>query len=173
MSAHEPRDFAYIALGANLPSEEGDPLATLKTAASRLQSLSRQPLQLSSWWETMPVDCPPDSPRYINGMAALIPLPEENPLSLLHTLQAIERDFGRRRSGVVNEARVLDLDLIAWGDHRNNTEALTLPHPRAHKRGFVLAPLAELAPDLVLPGQHKSVADLLSSLPDQGLKRIA
>jgi 2-amino-4-hydroxy-6-hydroxymethyldihydropteridine diphosphokinase len=74
---------------------------------------------------------------------------------------------------VVNEARPLDLDLVAWGDERRDTAALVLPHPRAHLRRFVLAPLAELAPDRVLPGQTAAVADLLAGLPlDPGLRRL-
>ena len=73
-----------------------------------------------------------------------------------------------------NEPRPLDLDLLAFGGETRATPALTLPHPRAHQRRFVLAPLAELAPDLVLPGQARSVAALLAALrSDEALRRLA
>ena len=79
-------------------------------------------------------------------------------------LQAIERSFGRRARQVLNEPRPLDLDLIAFGDETRATPALTLPHPRAHLRKFVLAPLAEIAPRAVLPGQTRSLRQLLARL---------
>ena len=79
-------------------------------------------------------------------------------------LQAVEKEFGRQPKQVQNEPRVLDLDLIAWGDKRRSSAALTLPHPRAQERKFVLQPLAEIAPDLVLPGQTETVFQLLAGL---------
>ena len=80
-------------------------------------------------------------------------------------MQALEKEFGRRPKQVFNEARPLDLDLIAFGVEVRSTDRLTLPHPRAHLRRFVLEPLAEIAPDLVLPGQTASVRALLAALP--------
>jgi 2-amino-4-hydroxy-6-hydroxymethyldihydropteridine diphosphokinase len=80
-------------------------------------------------------------------------------------LQELEREFGRRPKQVLNEPRPLDLDLIAFGAETRQAAALVLPHPRAHLRRFVLQPLAEIAPDLVLPGQGKPVLDLLLALP--------
>ena len=83
---------------------------------------------------------------------------------LLTRLQVLEKEFGRAPKVVLNEARPLDLDLIAFGDEVRHSPALILPHPRAHLRRFVLAPLAEIAPDLILPGQKKSVRELLQTL---------
>ncbi|MFM8471448.1 MAG: 2-amino-4-hydroxy-6-hydroxymethyldihydropteridine diphosphokinase, partial [Limisphaerales bacterium] len=121
-----------------------------------------------------PVDCPPGSPDFINAVVALTPLPRLTPESLLAELQALEREFGRQPKKVLNEARPLDLDLIAWGSEVRNTPTLTLPHPRAHLRRFVLEPLNELAPDFVLPGQTRTVAELLAGLrTNEALERLA
>lgn len=113
----------------------------------------------------MPVDCPPGSPDFINAVAALVPKQDETPESLLSKLQSLEKEFGRAPKKILNEPRPLDLDLIAFGNETRATSALVLPHPRAHQRRFVLQPLAEIAPDLILPGQTKSVVELLAALP--------
>lgn len=98
---------------------------------------------------------------------------DETPESFLSNLQNLEKQLGRSPKKIVNEARVIDLDLIAFGDEIRRSEVLTLPHPRAHARKFVLAPLAELAPALVLPGQKKSVRELLSELrTDEVVERV-
>ena len=128
----------------------------------------------SSLWETTPVDCPPGSPVFVNAVAGLLPRRGETPESLLAKLQGLEREFGRRPKKVLNEARPLDLDLLAFGGEQRATEELTLPHPRAHQRRFVLQPLSEIAPDLILPGQSKSVAELLERLPpDTDMRKLA
>jgi 2-amino-4-hydroxy-6-hydroxymethyldihydropteridine diphosphokinase len=111
------------------------------------------------------VDCPPGSPPFLNAVVGFHPRPGETPESLLARLQALEREFGRRPKQLLNEPRPLDLDLIAFGAEVRATPQLTLPHPRAHLRRFVLEPLAEIAPGLVLPGQQASVAKLLATLP--------
>ena len=97
-------------------------------------------------------------------MAALQPREGESPESLLDKIQAIEIEFGRRPKSVLNEPRPLDLDLIAFGAEIRATSALTLPHLRAHCRRFVLAPLNEIAPELVLPRQTRPVRELLANL---------
>ena len=97
----------------------------------------------------------------------------ETPETLLGKLRALELEFGRRPKLVLNEARPLDLDLIAWGREIYSTRVLTLPHPRAHLRKFVLQPLCEIAPALILPGQSKPVAALLAELKsDEVLTRL-
>jgi 2-amino-4-hydroxy-6-hydroxymethyldihydropteridine diphosphokinase len=138
-------DLAFVALGANLPFGGGDPAETLRAVLPSLQALSTQPLRVSSFYESDPKDCPPGSPRYVNAVAALAPLPGEMPESLLHKLQTLEQQFGRVRSGIVNEARTLDLDLLAFAAEHRATPFLTLPHPRAHERRFVLEPWLELS----------------------------
>jgi 2-amino-4-hydroxy-6-hydroxymethyldihydropteridine diphosphokinase len=100
----------------------------------------------------------------VNAVVALVPGARETPESLLAKLRAIENDFGRRPKQVLNEPRPLDLDLIAFGQEIRMTLTLTLPHPRAHLRRFVLQPLSEIAPDLILPGQTRRIVDWLEFL---------
>lgn len=153
----------YIALGSNL----GDSKEVFRRALVELQSLSAHPLQVSSFWATSPVDCPPGAPDFLNAVARVLLPPETEPESLLKRLQELERRFGRTSKIIQNEARPLDLDIIAFGDIQRATQELSMPHPRAHLRRFVLAPLAELAPDLVLPGQNATVSELLGRVaPD-------
>jgi 2-amino-4-hydroxy-6-hydroxymethyldihydropteridine diphosphokinase len=159
--------MAIIALGSNL----GESAEILQQASLRLQAFSDQPLVKSSLWQTVPVDCPPGSPMFLNAVVGLVPRAEETPESLLEKLQAVEKEFGRQPKKTSNEARTLDLDLIAFGNETRATERLTLPHPRAHLRRFVLEPLAQIAPDLVLPGQTKTVAQILDQLTSRGVIR--
>jgi 2-amino-4-hydroxy-6-hydroxymethyldihydropteridine diphosphokinase len=142
----------------------GDSERTVRAALDRLQALSETPVIRSSLWRTQPVDCPEKSPPFINAAAGLWPHPMEQPESLLIQLQGIEKAFGRERKGIVNAPRSLDLDLIVFGGEVRSTPHLTLPHPRATLRRFVLAPLAEIAPDLVFPGQNRTVRQLLAAL---------
>lgn len=160
---------AFVALGSNL----GDSKQMLEDAFARLQELSAEPIRRSSLWRSAPVDCPPGSPEFLNA-AAVIALPKgETPESLLGDLQLIERELGRRPKKVVNEPRPLDLDLISFGNEQRASPGLILPHPRAHLRRFVLAPLAEIAPDAILPGFDQSVSELLAACPpDDSVKRI-
>jgi len=155
-----PLPSVFVAFGSNL----GESARILQQSSLRLQELSDHPLHKSSLWQTVPVDCPPGSPLFLNTVAGLVPRADETPESLLDKLQQLEREFGRQPKKTPNEPRPLDLDLIAFGSETRATERLTLPHPRAHRRGFVLGPLAEIAPDLVLPGQTKTVAQLLAQL---------
>lgn len=153
---------AIIALGSNL----GDSALLLREAREALAGLAGAPPRSSSLWRTEPVDCPPGSPAFLNAVVLLLPRAGESPESLLDQLQVLEREFGRQPKRQLNEARPLDLDLIAWGGTTSATARLILPHPRATVRRFVLAPLAELAPDLILPGQSRTVRELLAALPE-------
>ena len=159
--------LAYIALGSNL----GDSRANVLAAMDRSEKLSAVPLLRSSLWQGAPVDCPPGSPMFVNAVAGLTPLAGETPETMLEKLRALEVEFGRRPKLVLNEARLLDLDLIAWGDQVRSTPTLILPHPRAHLRRFVLQPLAEIAPRFGFPGIAGRVADLLARLPADGAFR--
>ncbi len=158
-----------VALGSNL----GDPRENVCRGIESLRDLSDQPILASSLWQTAPVDCPPGSGRFVNAVVAFESRPGETPESLLPRLQGLERAFGRRPKVILNEPRPLDLDLIAFGGERRDRPELTLPHPRAALRRFVLQPLAEIAPDLVLPGQTRTVRQLLAELPsDETIRRI-
>lgn len=152
---------AIVALGSNC----GDSPTLVHAAMDRLAAFSLTPPRRSSLWRSAPVDCPPGSPWFVNAVVALTPLPGETPESLLDKLLALERAFGRRPKRVLNEPRPLDLDLIVFGAERRATPRLTLPHPRAAERRFVLAPLAEIAPDLQPPGWPAPVRRLLEQLP--------
>ena len=148
--------LAVVALGSNL----GDSAATLESALAALEHFAAGPLIRSSLWRTAPVDCPPGSPDFVNAVVAFEPVAAETPESLLEKLHAVEQRFGRQRSGVVNEARALDLDLIAFGDEQRRTPGLSLPHPRAAQRQFVLAPLAEILPGFQAPGWPATAGEL-------------
>lgn len=161
--------MAVVALGSNL----GDSARIVRRAMAQLQTLSDHPILKSSLWDSAPVDCPPGSPRFVNAVVGLIPRADETPETLLAKLQALERQYGRTPKAVRNAPRVLDLDLIAFRTEQRASPHLTLPHPRASQRRFVLQPLAEIAPDLVLPGQTASVATLLEQLPDpESVRRL-
>ena len=167
--ATPPLPNAHIALGSNV----GNSARTILETMARLQRFTLEPLLKSSLWRTSPVDCPPGSPPFINAVVGLRALPGETADTLLAKLQSLEKEFGRQTKAVMNEPRPLDLDIIVFGAEVRNDGRLTLPHPRAHERRFVLQPLAEIAPDLILPGQTKSVAELLAALPpDAGMSKI-
>jgi 2-amino-4-hydroxy-6-hydroxymethyldihydropteridine diphosphokinase len=139
---------AFVGLGSNL----GDREATLRGA---LDALVAEPgiavVAVSSLRETDPVGCI-EQPRFLNGVAELeTALPAR---ALLERLLAVERRFGRVREGVPAQGpRTLDLDLLLYGDTQIDEPGLRVPHPRLHERAFVLEPLAELSPGLVVPGR--------------------
>ncbi|MEI6215859.1 MAG: 2-amino-4-hydroxy-6-hydroxymethyldihydropteridine diphosphokinase [Actinomycetes bacterium] len=143
-----------IALGSNL----GDRENYLNTAIQEL-SAAISITSVSSFYETDPVGGP-DQPDYLN--AVLIAECTHEPVELMQLLLQIEARLGRVRD-VPLGPRTLDLDLITAGDHLISTEELTLPHPRAHERAFVLRPWLEIDPDARIPG-HGSIALLLSAL---------
>ena len=160
--------IAYVALGANL----GQPVTTLHAAIAALQTLPGARLKaVSSLYRTAPVGLK-HQPDFINAVAAL-EIDDENQLTphqLLTQLFAIEAYFGRQRS-VANAPRTLDLDLLLYGDQFVSLPRLTLPHPRLHLRAFVLQPLAEIAPDLKIPGRG-TVAAWLPAVANQGIVRL-
>jgi 2-amino-4-hydroxy-6-hydroxymethyldihydropteridine diphosphokinase len=157
--------LAFVALGSNL----GDSRRIILDAMARLQKFSAAPVLKSSLWQTSPVNCPPSSPKFVNAVAGLVPRIGETPESLLQKLRELEKEFGRQPKTVLNEARPLDLDLIAFGSETRNSPELILPHPRAQERKFVLQPLSEIAPELILPGQGRTVVDLLGELASDGI----
>ena len=155
--------LAYIGLGANL----GDARAALEVAFAALVALPGvEGVRRSSLWRSAPIDS--SGPDYLNAVAELRTGLE--PLDLLHRLQAIEQAHGRERP-YRNAPRTLDLDLLLYDDRVIASAELILPHPRAHERAFVLAPLAELAPGRELPGRG-TVAALLPGVADQRIERL-
>ena len=153
-------EWVFVALGSNL----GASAENLERAIRHLAPFSDRPILRSSFWKTAPVDCPPGSPPFYNAVIGLYLAPDQTPEKFLEQLHSVEWAFGRRLRLKQNEPRPLDLDLIAFRSEQRRTADLTLPHPRAHQRKFVLAPLSEIAPHLVLPGQTESIATLLQNL---------
>jgi 2-amino-4-hydroxy-6-hydroxymethyldihydropteridine diphosphokinase len=155
--------IAVLALGSNL----GDRAAALQGAVDAiLESPAVTGVAVSPVYETAPVGGP-EQPDYLN--AVLLVDTELPALALLERAQAVEQTYGRVRDERYG-ARTLDVDVITIGDDVSNDPVLTLPHPRAHERAFVLHPLVDVAPDLVLPGRG-GAAQLLAALPDQGAVR--
>src|SRR5476651_2349601 len=113
----QARRLSYVSLGSNL----GDSQKIILDAMVRLQHFSDSPILKSSLWQTSPVDCPPDSPIFVNAVAGLIPRENEAPESLLKKLRGLEKEFGRATKTVLNEPRPLDLDLIVFGNEIRNT----------------------------------------------------
>jgi 2-amino-4-hydroxy-6-hydroxymethyldihydropteridine diphosphokinase len=155
---------AGIAFGSNL----GDRLLMLRQARACLVA-SRHlapPVLASSIYLTSPVDCPAGSEPFLNAVieAELA----GDPAGLLRDLQALEEGLGRPGGAGRNMPRTIDLDLLYAGDFEIHTNDLVLPHPGISGRRFVLAPLAEIRPGLILPGQTRTVAELLKLLPPGG-----
>ncbi|MCA3300561.1 MAG: 2-amino-4-hydroxy-6-hydroxymethyldihydropteridine diphosphokinase [Roseomonas sp.] len=159
---------ALIAIGANLPAGDGaPPLESCKAALAALDALpGLRVVAASRWWESAPIPPDPASPRYVNGVALLEG--SADPASLLSALQAIENAAGRTRP-YPNAPRVLDLDIIDLDGLVRDAPDPVLPHPRTHLRGFVLYPLAEVAPGWVHPRLKQPVAALIAGLPAQDL----
>ena len=148
---------AYIGFGSNI----GDRLAHIQNAIHALSKTEEITLQkISSVYNTDPVGYEAQA-EFLNGVAAIqTSLP---PLSLLHTLKNIETAIGRRHR-IRWGPREIDLDILIYGDLCLQTEKLVIPHPEMHRRRFVLAPLAEIAPDLVHPVFQETVQTLLERL---------
>ena len=153
---------AWIALGANL----GDPHDQLRSALDRIRAMPGVTLQATSrFYRSAPIG-PPGQPAYCNAVCAITTA--WPPAMLLGALQGIEAASGRTREGERWGPRVLDLDLLLYDALVLHTPSLKLPHPQLHLRNFVLAPLAEIAPALVVPGRGK-VVDLLAAIGNGGL----
>ena len=164
----------WVSIGSNLASEIGPPQQIVRSALAELKRLSPHDLAISSLFCSTPVDCPPDSPDFINAMVRMDVQDYIPPWGFLKNLQAIEKYFGRVRGGSRHAARTLDLDLICWERLILDHPKLQLPHPRAHKRAFVLAPMAEIDSGFRLPGFDKTIGQQLALLPgDVGVKRLA
>jgi 2-amino-4-hydroxy-6-hydroxymethyldihydropteridine diphosphokinase len=159
---------AGVALGSNL----GERLAHLRNARKEIAALSHAlpPLRCSAIYETEPVNCEKGAAKFFN--AAIEFGYSGKPQELRRELAAIERVLGRPASHERNISRPIDLDLLYFGELVIETPELSLPHPRIVEREFVLRPLADIRPDLVLPEQTEAVAVLLERLPATGVVRL-
>jgi 2-amino-4-hydroxy-6-hydroxymethyldihydropteridine diphosphokinase len=155
---------AFVGLGANL----GDPAAQL---AAALEAIGRVPntrmVKTSSLYRTAPIGYA-TQPDFVNAVAQIET--ELAPADLLRALQAIEADAGRART-FPNAPRTLDLDLLLYDGLTIRERGLEVPHPRMHERAFVLAPLAEIAPDIEIPGQGRASA-LLAGIINQRIEKL-
>ena len=149
-----------VALGSNLE----DRLQNLRAARQAIAELPgiKPRFLSSSIYETEPVDCEPRAAKFLNAVLELDY--QGDPITLWRDLKKIESNLGRPPNHERNVSRNIDIDLLYFGGVKIDTGELVLPHPRMHLRGFVLQPLAEIDPDLVLPNQTKTVRELLASL---------
>jgi len=155
---------AFIALGSNLQ----DPQAQVERA---LQTIANTPniklIKASSLFKTAPIGYD-NQPDFINAVAKIET--DLSPLELLHSLLEIETQHGRERP-FPNAPRVLDLDVLLYANVEINTAELTLPHPRMYTRGFVMLPLAEIAPKINI-GNHGYADELASKCDNQGVSKL-
>ena len=162
---------SIVGLGSNLDSRNGSKFEIIRRAINSLEELSSRPSIISSIYESEPEFRPPDSPIFVNLVVVLFLPVNAEPMRFFRCVQKLEERLGRVRSMGINEPRPIDIDLLFFGKKSISSDYLTIPHPRAVKRRFVLEPLAEIAPDLILPGQEFSVLELLSRLPKNGWVR--
>jgi 2-amino-4-hydroxy-6-hydroxymethyldihydropteridine diphosphokinase len=147
-------------MGSNL----GDRMDNLLAALVALRQIASpgEPVLTAPVYQTEPRFCPPGSPDFLNTVVEIGF--DGSPLELLAQTRAIEKQLGRTRGAERNAPRTIDIDLLYLGDEILEGDELTLPHPRIGERRFVLQPLADIRPDLVLPGHSKAVAEILAGL---------
>jgi len=151
-----------VALGSNLD----DRLENLRIARQQIIDLTdvQPPVLSSAVYETDPVDCEPGAPKFLNAVVEFGY--DGDPRELLKKLKSVEAALGRPREHARNVSRKIDIDLLYIGDTKINDRELELPHPRMHWRKFVLQPLADIRPELILPRQSKTVRELFAQLND-------
>jgi 2-amino-4-hydroxy-6-hydroxymethyldihydropteridine diphosphokinase len=153
-----------MALGSNL----GDRLGNLRAARKAIIDLAgvRLPVLSSAIYETDAIDCEPGAGKFLNAVLEFDY--QGDPVALWKSLMEIESALGRRRHHARNVSRKIDIDLLYAGEIQIDTRELQLPHPRMHSRKFVLQPLADIRPDLILPNQTKTIRELLAKLDESG-----
>lgn len=155
---------ALLSVGSNL----GDRLANLRAAFAALEAeIPHTAFREAPVYETEPVDVPEEwaGQNYYNTAACIET--DMSPDELSVTVHAIEDKLGRKRIGY-HAPRTIDIDIVAFGDARSSRPDLKLPHPEAASRRFVLQPLADIVPEFILPGQTRTIAELLAALPPEG-----
>lgn len=153
-----------IALGSNLDSPLGDRLSNIKLARDLLEKLTPDGTELiqAHVYQSEPLDCPEDSPVFLNTVIELSY--DGSPGELLRQTQTIERQLGRDVIREKNAPRIIDIDILYFGTDLYHDASLTLPHPEMTHRRFVLQPLADIRPELILPGDDITIADHLLHL---------
>lgn len=158
-------NVAFIALGANLDR----PVECIQQAIALLEDKDIKVLRCASLYRSPPMG-PQDQPDFINTVVKVES--DKNARQLLSQLQDIELKMGKRKVRHWGP-RIIDLDLILFGNEIIRLDGLSVPHPRMHERRFVLEPLAELAPDLVVPTHDKTILELQALLTDPAIYRLA
>ena len=153
-----------VALGSNL-GERLDNLRAARKAILRLPN-TKLPVLSSAIYETEPIGCESGAGKFLNAVVEFDY--DGDPGQLLEQLIQIEEALGRKRHHRQNVSRTIDIDLLYCGDKQVNNERLHLPHPRLRLREFVLRPLADIRPDLILPSQTKSIRELLAEVEQSG-----
>jgi 2-amino-4-hydroxy-6-hydroxymethyldihydropteridine diphosphokinase len=153
-----------VALGSNI----GDRLENLRVARKAIFDLAnvKPPFLSSAVYETEPIACEPGAGKFLNAVVEFEY--EGDPARFLEQLIQIEEALGRERDHPKNVSRTIDIDLLYCGKQRIYNERLQLPHPRLHLRTFVLRPLADIRPDLMLPEQKKTIRELLAEVEQSG-----
>jgi 2-amino-4-hydroxy-6-hydroxymethyldihydropteridine diphosphokinase len=153
-----------VALGSNL----GDRLENLQVARRQILQLDEvhPPILSSRIYETEPINCERDASKFLNAVVEFDY--DGDPGQLLEQVARIEESLGRKRNHQKNVSRTIDIDLLYCGDRQIDNERLQLPHPRMHLRKFVLQPLTDIRPDLILPNQRKTVRQLLAASDESG-----
>jgi len=153
-----------VALGSNV----GNRLENLRAARKAIFDLAtiKPPILSSAVYETEPVGCELGAGKFLNAVVEFEY--GGDPARLLEQLIQIEEALGRKRDHPKNVSRTIDIDLLYCGERRINDERLRLPHPRLHLRNFVLRPLADIRPDLILPSQKRGIRELLTEVEQSG-----
>ncbi len=158
---------AYIGFGSNL----GNRTATFHEAVRSLAQLPKTCIRAKSrLYETEPVDITDDGPKFLNAAIAIET--ELLPLELMEAMRVIELALGKSSFHRSDKSRVIDLDLLLYGNKHIQEEGFEIPHPRMHQRAFVLLPLAELDPTIVMPTLGCTVLDLIRTLTEKELAGV-
>ena len=159
-------EIVYLSLGSNLGNRE----SYLTRATERLSHMvGLKLLAESSLYHSRPLDCPEDCPDFLNKLLKLEC--SLKPVQLLDNTERLEIEFGRREKDA-RANRVIDIDILLFGDRIFKNERLEIPHPRMSERAFVLIPLNEIDPDVVDPRNNRPFSQLIAKLGDQGVKII-
>ncbi len=158
--------LVYIAFGSNL----GNRIDHVRQMTSELEYIGGATMRCSSLWLSEATEMDSDAGDFVNGVIEL--KTKLSALALLDRLQQIEVAMGRPADHGFHTARVIDLDIICYGNQVISTPRLTVPHPRAHERAFVLNPLFELAPELKLPGFDQSLSEMIGKAPPMKILQL-
>lgn len=155
-------------IGIGIGSNVGDRLAHIRAAFAWLNHISLKPIRSSFIYESLPIGCPPGSPPFLNAACEITY--QDDLVALLAKMKEFEKERGRIPSLILNSPRPMDLDMLYADSLVLSTPDLVLPHPRMIERRFVMQPLADIHPNLVLPGATKTVVQIMNSLSEENIR---